>query len=275
MFNFLILLIFLAFPLTDPRAQECGDADNPCMIGERSYHILLPDAPREVGTIVHLHGGGGTGKGMLKSGLAKEALKRGYVVIAPNGEHPGYRYPKNWSVRANGSQFERDDAAFIQEVIDDAADRFDVDSESLLLAGFSRGASMVWDIACHEPDMAFAFAPVAGAFWDDLPDVCEKPVKLFHTHGWDDRTVPLEGRSLRNGSIVQGDVWASLFILRATNGCGNRQPESSTFDGDKWFRHWTDCEAGQIDLLLHPGGHGVPKGWSSLVLDWFEARLSE
>ena len=144
----------------------------------------------------------------------------------------------------------------------------------VLLAGFSRGGSMVWDIACQVPDFASAYAPLAGAFWDDLPEGCAAPVKLFHTHGWNDRTVPLEGRSFRDGAVVQGDVWASLKILRETNGCDARQPERNSFDGELWFRHWTDCRDGQIQLMLHKGGHGAPAGWANRMLDWFEAGLS-
>ena len=117
--------------------------------------------------------------------------------------------------------------------------------------------------------------PAAGAFWDDLPERCEGPVDLFHTHGWNDRTVPLEGRPLRDGTIAQGDVWESLAILRATNGCTSRQPSRSEVLGDQWWRHWENCDAGRIDLMVHPGGHGSPSGWATSALDWFEARLLE
>ena len=142
----------------------------------------------------------------------------------------------------------------------------------VLLAGFSRGGSMVWDIACDDPEFASAYAPLAGAFWDALPETCAAPVMLYHTHGWNDRTVPLEGRafSFEGRSVVQGDVWASLKILRATNGCDARQPERNSFEDDLWFRHWTDCAAGEIQLMLHKGGHGAPSGWSGRILDWFE-----
>ena len=142
------------------------------------------------------------------------------------------------------------------------------------MSGFSRGGSMVWDVACKAPDLARAFAPVAGAFWDDLPQSCASPVDLFHTHGWLDRTVPLEGRVLGGGALTQGDVWASLFILRATNGCSNRQPETGSATGGVWLREWSDCSAGRLDLMLHGGGHSVPRGWAGRALDWFEARLA-
>lgn len=257
-------------------AQSCGSAKTPCEISSGTYHVRLPaDGTAPKGIVMHLHGGGGKGAGLLRSGIAAAATRRGYLFLAPNGVHPGTRFVHNWSVRANNSVFQKDDMAFLDAVADDAATRFNAPRDKMLLAGFSRGGSMVWDVACYSPTTARAYAPVAGAFWDDLPTVCGAPVDLFHTHGWDDRTVPLEGRSFRDGRVVQGDVWASLFVLRATNGCKNRQPSRSDIQDDRWWRHWEDCDSGRVDLMLHPGGHGVPKGWSASVLDWFEARLAE
>ena len=256
---------------TPLHANDCGEADAPCVTASGEYHVLLPPARPAKGIVMHLHGGGGTGKGVLGGGLARAAVRRGYAFIAPTGFHPGNRWERDWSVSARNTSHPRDDKAFLREVLADARSRHDIATEMLLLSGFSRGGSMVWDIACQTPDFATAYAPVAGAFWDDLPEQCAAPVKLFHSHGWNDRTVPLEGRAFGGGRVVQGDVWGSLFVLRATNGCDNRQPARSTHDGGLWTRHWTDCEAGRIDLELFPGGHGVYKGWPKRALDWFEA----
>ncbi|MEM7506326.1 MAG: polyhydroxybutyrate depolymerase [Pseudomonadota bacterium] len=251
-------------------APECTE----CQVPLGTYAIELPAGDGPFPVLVHLHGMGGTGPGVIRGGSAKRALARGYAVIAPTGWQPVSRYPKNWGV-ADGRDYTRDDIAFLSEILQDAGDRWPLDRGRVLLSGFSRGGSMVWDVACQAPDLARGFAPVAGAFWDDLPADCARPVDLFHTHGWMDRTVPLEGRSLAGGTLVQGDVWASLFILRATNGCTNRQPETGSAEDGIWLRQWSDCEAGRIDLMLHPGGHGVPRGWADRALDWFEARLAE
>lgn len=253
-------------------AEDCGAADAPCRIDSGSYHILEPDGPPS-GIVMHLHGGGGTGKGLLKGGMAKEAIRRGYIFVAPNGEHPTGRFHNNWAVRAKNFGHEKDDIAFLRDVLADVSSRRGIERPVMLLSGFSRGGSMVWDVACHAPDLARAYAASAGAFWDDLPEACAAPVWLHHTHGWSDRTVPLEGRPLFGEEIFQGDVWESLRIMRETNGCANRQPASSEIDGDRWRRQWTDCSDGRIDLTLHPGGHGAPSGWAKEVLDWFEAIL--
>jgi polyhydroxybutyrate depolymerase len=251
-------------------ALACGGPDTPCRIDSGAYHMALPDVEGPKGIVIHLHGGGGRGKGLLKSGLAREALARGYVFISPDGDHPTRRFKRDWSVSGRNMAYDRDDSAFLHAVLADAKSRNGLGDVPVLLAGFSRGGSFVWDMACRPPDFADAYAPLAGAFWDDLPTGCTAPVDLFHTHGWNDRTVPLEGRSFGGGAVVQGDVWASLKILRETNGCTKRQPERSSFEDGAWFRHWTDCDAGSIRLMLHPGGHGAPKGWAVRMMDWFE-----
>ncbi|MFT5786462.1 MAG: polyhydroxybutyrate depolymerase [Ascidiaceihabitans sp.] len=262
-------LFALTLSTTFASAQDCGDADTPCVIDGGTYHAIAPNTEPK-GIVIFLHGGGGRGKSLLKSGMAKAAVKRGYVYVAPDGYHPNSRFIRNWSVKANNSVFERDDVEFLTTVLADVRKRFNITATPTLLSGFSRGGSMVWDVACQMPNFATAYAPIAGAFWDDLPTACAAPVKLFHTHGWTDRTVPLEGRSFGGGAVIQGDVWASLKVLRETNGCDKRQPEKNSFDGDMWFRHWTDCSGADIELMLHKGGHGVPKGWSARTLDWFE-----
>lgn len=255
-------------------AQTCGAAETPCTIESGTYHMAVPEGDIR-GAVLLLHGGGGRGRGLLTTNMARQALGRGFVFVAPNGEHPTARFPNNWAVRADNFGHEKDDIAFLGDVMDHVAQTQGVDRSRMLLAGFSRGGSMVWDVACFSPQMARAYAPSAGAFWDSLPKSCAGPVDLFHTHGWNDRTVPLEGRPLWAGEVAQGDVWQSMQILREANGCTSRQPSRSVVEDDRWFKHWENCTSGRIDLMLHPGGHGSPSDWAPRVLDWFDARLEE
>lgn len=258
-------------------ANACGGPFWACSVESGRYHIALPDEGKPTATIIYLHGLNGSGSGPVRGNMAREATRRGYAFIAPSGFHPDAELPRNWAVQADNFVYNGDDKAFLRDVLDDAATHHGVPTDKVLLSGFSRGASMTWDIACKTPDFATAYAPVAGAFWVTLPEECNGPVKMLHVHGWSDRTIPLEGRRLffPEKDVRQGDLFASLKILRETNGCDARQPERTRIIGDWWWRHWTDCRAGRIDLAIHPGGHGLPKGWAVMALDWFAERLAE
>ena len=273
----ILALTLLCLAPLDALADGCGVPEAECPTANGFYRLVLPEnASGPVPALVFLHGGSSTAASVTSNtAMLAELSARGYALIAPEGQTRSSRPGKNWSVRDNRI-LPRDDTAFIAEVLDDAA-RHGIDRRRVLLAGFSRGASMVWDIACHAPTTARAYAPVAGAFWEPLPDSCEAPVYLFHSHGWTDRVVPIEGRSFRDGTVVQGDVFAGLTVLRRTNGCNLRQPDSAPMEGDGnlWFRNWSACAGGRLVLMLHPGGHEVPTGWLTRALDWFDDRLLE
>jgi polyhydroxybutyrate depolymerase len=257
-------------------ASACP-SENPCRIDGAEggdYYIVLPetDAAGPVPAVMFLHGYGGRGDRDIAGGLVRPFVGRGYAVIIPQGLPRSEGRPANWAVR-DGWQYARDDVAFLRAVLDDAAARFGLDRNRVLLTGFSRGGSMVSDVACIAPGTAAAYAPVAGGFWRPHPEHCAGPVRLLHIHGFTDATVPLEGRPVAGGALVQGDIFEGLQIWRAVNGCGARAGEQvAGVDNPFWRKTWTDCAAGALTLVLHPGGHGLPAGWSDMILDWFEAQ---
>jgi polyhydroxybutyrate depolymerase len=161
----------------------------------------------------------------------------------------------------------------MREIIEDVVMNHNVDPDRILIGGFSIGGSMTSYLACQDPTLAKAFAPVAGGFWRPHPDMgsCNGPVNLLHTHGWKDKTVPLEGRPLGGGRIYQGDIFVTLQIWREENGCENMRADSFDTSGPFWRRKWETCTAGALEFALHQGAHGIPKGWSDMTLDWFEA----
>ena len=275
--RFLSAALALAIPLT-ALAQTCGGEDSPCETPLGTYHTGLPDKVQGAPILLFLHGYGSSGKGAAKPGGMYKAMRdRGYAVVAPNGQFIDIQpNDRDWGVR-DGYHYPRDDVAFIAEVLDDAAARFGLDRTRVLATGFSRGGSMIWDLACRAPDTAQAYAAVSGAFWEPLPALCFGPVHLHHTHGYADRVVPLEGREavFFDYPFVMGDVMKSFRQLRDTNGCEERADANDT-DGPYWVKQWTDCDTGgSLTLMLAPGGHGIPKGWTATVLDWFETLPSE
>lgn len=258
--------------MAGPVAAACDTATGPaCEISAGTYRIEMPATGTNLPAVMFLHGWGGSASGTLSNrGMVDTILARGYAVIAPDGMPRDAGQGGTWDFGPHGAA-RRDEAGFLKAVADDAASRFGIDRTRILLAGFSIGGSMTSYVACADPTAFAAFAPVAGSFWNPLPAGCAGPVRLLHTHGWTDTTVPLEGRTVGEGA-TQGDVYASMAIWRKTNGCVSDRPDAFGETGAFWLRRWTNCTPGSaLEFALHQGTHVVPEGWATLALDWFES----
>ena len=255
--------------LAAPAAHACGSAEDPCRIETGRYLIHQPEG-RPRGAVVFLHGHGGTALGtMAMAEVVSSVLDRGYAFVAAEGTPRGENGGHGWAFRGGGT---RDETAYLAQLFDDLAARQGIDRDAILMAGFSAGGFMTSYLACAHPDMAAAYAPVSGGFWRPMPESCAGPVRLFHTHGWADTTVPLEGRALRSGGGLQGDIWAGVELWRQTDGCTAMRPDTTSAEGPFWRRSWTACAPGaSLEFALFPGGHMVPPGWADMVLDWYEA----
>jgi len=274
----LLISALALFGLTTP-ALTCS-AETPCEVADGSYHIAFPEDPGagDLPAVVFIHGFGGSGAGVFRNtGMVSRFLDRGYAVVAPNGLARAGRNGGSWSFHP-GLPNRRDEIAFITAVRDDLIASHDIDPDRIILSGFSIGGSMASYLACQEPEAFSAYAPLGGSFWREHPDGCEGPVRLLHTHGWRDGTVPLEGRNVRGGAIgdpegfSQGDVFHAMEIWREANGCIYGKADSFDTKGDFWIRKWERCAEGSaLEFALFPGGHIVPEGWADLMLDWFEA----
>lgn len=266
----LAALTFLAQPAA--AQAECG-ADIACEIADGTYYVAMPEAASaSVPAVVFLHGFGGSAAGtMRQTGTIAAVTGRGYAFLAPNGQQRQGGGGLRWDFRRAPDSASRDDDAFLLDVVADAAGRHGIDPNRVVLAGFSNGAFQVYYQACRDPGAFAAYAPVSGGFWRPHPEGCAGPVRLLHTHGWRDSTVPLEGRPLRGGAFVQGDIFEGLAIWRAANGCDWDDPDGYSETGQFLRRRWACAPGAALELALFPGGHGVPQGWAGLMIDWFEA----
>ena len=260
--------------------QACGLGENDCQIKLGKYHIELPsrsDETTKIPAMIYFHGAGGSGKRSLKNReMVETFLSRGYAVIAPSGlKRPNSKFGPGWSFHPNFPA-RRDELAFAKAVMRDASAKFNLDRDNILMTGFSIGGSLAWYLACQDPSVAKAYAPIAGAFWRPHPEAldCAGPVKLLHTHGWQDGTVPLEGRPIGpidNPRIVQGDVFHGLQVMREVNGCKHLKADKYETEGKFLKRWWTRCAPNSaLQFNLFPGGHSVTKGWAKEAIDWFE-----
>ena len=261
-------LVALLIALPSLAFAQCGP-DAPCEIDGGSYHMLVPDEVSEnAPALVFFHGHNATGGMIFRGGIRSDFAEAGYVVIAPNGTPIEGRKTLRWAGREGST---RDDVDFTLAVIEDAKARTSIDPDRIYVAGFSAGGSMAWLMACKAAAPFAGFASISGALRqpNDTADCPNAPVRFLQIHGFGDNQVPFEGRGIRDWH--QGSVWDSLSLARGANQCRSHPDRIDI--GDRFrCRMWDDsCAEGAITFCEHDGGHGLPRGWTVMARDWFEA----
>ena len=243
---FVLLSLLLALP-----ASACGP-DSDCRIGERTYRLRMPvghDGKTLVGAIVFAHGYRGSAEGVMGNRhLARMASELGIAVIAAQAHGDDWAIPGS---PAHSSKEGVDEMSYFDQLVRDATQRFPIDRDRLLAAGFSAGGMMIWNLACHQGQLFAGFASIAGTFWRPEPQTCTTPAaSIVHVHGTSDGMVPLQGRPVAGSH--QGDVLATVAMYVRYGGFG----AAMTRDAGN-----LRCEARQnaskrvIELCLFDGGH--------------------
>lgn len=218
--------------------------------------------------VLFLHGyGESSAKIVGDKDMVAAVTGLGALLVAADGVNHA------WS-HVGAPRHDRDDIAFLRAVIADAETRWPIDRARVYAAGFSVGASMVWDLACHASEGFAAFVPVSGAFWLPFPGRCESgPVNLRHTHGMADPLVPMTGRTLRSGA-TQGDVHKGWDILLATDRCAATPDRTFVETVGAWEKRlecedWTSCASGrELELCMHDDGHDMEPAFLRHGLEW-------
>lgn len=237
------------------QAQSSCGGNVACVIGERSYHAVLPDGRNgrdKLAVLVHFHGWGRTGKNVMNNGKISGATRDANVLLlAPNG------LGKSWNFWRSPSK----DVPFVEAMIEDAAKRFAIDRQRIYVSGFSYGAAMAWRLGCERGANYAAFLSMAGTLWnfEKLQD-CSSPITLRHVHGLKDTVMDLprgEG----------GDPRYSVSPWLALNGC-KQTPNQSSRLGIFDQSVWRDCASGHdVELDIHSSGHIIPHGWIKRQLE--------
>jgi len=244
------LLVLAAAPLMTTPAAACGP-DTDCVLSTRIYRIAMPeghDGKAQVGAIIYMHGYRGTASGAIKNqGLRRIANELGVALVTAKSFAANWALPNAPSSKGDGSV----EIAYFEALIDDIARRFPIDKTRLLATGFSAGGMMTWTLACSLGQSFMGFAPIAGTFWDPVPDTCDSgPVNLIHYHGTSDKVVPLLGRKIAD--TKQGEVPAALELMRGT---GTYSPVERSTDGDLTCELQRDVSGSRLEFCTHGGGH--------------------
>lgn len=249
-----VLLLLAPLP-----ALACEGAEA-CALGDRSYHVRLPDGwdgATPMPVMVHFHGWGRQGDLIVNhQRISGHTRRRGVLLVAPNGEG------RTWNFWRPGG----DDVPFVQDVLADVAHKYPVAEGQLYVSGYSYGAAMAWRFACEAEVKIIALLAISGGLRPTEP--CPNaPGEVRQVWGFADTV-------LRFPFGPDNDETQAVALWRQVMGCnfGARKPSwqaVSWLSLDRW--QW-DCAQGRVMLDTHTGGHFIPHGWLGWQLDQIMGR---
>lgn len=151
-------------------------------VGTVTYGIWVPrdyDPAEPVPLVLALHPGGSTGPGygmqFLRGVMAPALRDWGAIIVSPDA--PNRRWADDTSERG------------VMALLEDVMERYEIDTDRVLVTGFSMGGRGTWYMSSRHPDLFTAAIPMAArSDSDDAVKVGDMPVYIIHAR--DDEVVP-------------------------------------------------------------------------------------
>ena len=282
---FISLLLFVSFLSGSP--SDTNYSNSIIVDGlKRTYLIHTPpsfDKTKSMPLLIALHGGGGTGKHMVKltlGGFDKLSDQKGFIVVYPDGierhwndgrskEETGYRVHKK----------NIDDVGFISSLIDSLIRKLNIDSKRVYITGMSNGAIMSFRLACELTEKITAIASVAGNISRNLYSSCSpsRPISVLVMNNVDDNLMPFTGGNITGpfgfnklGKVLSTSDTINFWVTH--NNCSssrvviseiNNDPQDGTLVLKKVYGNGNDG----TEVILYSikgGGHTWPGGYQYL-----------
>ncbi|HLK16638.1 MAG TPA: PHB depolymerase family esterase [Fimbriimonadaceae bacterium] len=246
---------------TPPPVYSAGD--HPETLKEdkvdRTYIVHVPkeyDGKHPIPVVMLLHGWTGSAKTVqVHTGMAAEADKDGFVLVAPDG----LGKPQGWNcgflnIGGEGA----DDVKFLTDVLDEVGKKVKVDPKRIFVAGHSNGAMMSYVLGSKLSARIAAIGVVAGTIgFDQGPqqarvDAPAHPISALIIHGLLDPTVPYDhGEGLLQNCY---SAPASAAFWAKADGIVGPPTVKSTAKGNIEERIW---RSGRIEVELITIGNGT------------------
>ena len=231
---------------------------------ERSYLSYIPVGLMDnIPVIIQFHGGSGTSKEAYyrEGNLNGVADSEGILMIYPQAE---ISTGSVWNTLHSdeGNKVSADDFGFIAAIIDRLGEDNRIDTSHIYVAGYSNGAAMAYQIACHLNDRIAGFVVHSGNF--PLEEVInneypcditgETPGLIFN--GTADMTRPLEGIPTYAVSVRDGAMWWAEQ--------NNSVSETTSQDGNIERTVYASEAGTEVQLFIVEGGGHV---WFNFTID--------
>jgi polyhydroxybutyrate depolymerase len=168
------------------------------------------DANRSHPLVVLLHGYGSGGDetvGYLEADLQQTASSFIYLVPEGTRDAEGRRFWNNMPPQKEGAV---NDSAYLQSLISEVKDRWNIDGKRIYAVGISNGGFMAYRLACDTDGLLAGIVSIAGGMFADAA-LCQTktPLSVLQIHGTSDEIVPFVSQKPNMlGAFESAQSWA-------------------------------------------------------------------
>ena len=237
----------------------------------RSYNIYIPSgyefSDQKFPLLFCFHGFTSSADVIMAySGFNALAEENEFIVVYPQGTL--FSGLAHWNVGGFTEGSTVDDIGFVDVLLDDLMDNYQLDEERIYSTGMSNGGYMSFLLACQLSDRIAAIASVTGSMTIETYNDCNpmRPVPVLQIHGDADDVVAYDGLPFSKAIPEVLDYWvannecettAMTMELEDINTTDNSTV--STLD----FPNGLQCTSVN-HFRVHGGGHTWPGVWGNL-----------
>jgi polyhydroxybutyrate depolymerase len=233
------------------------------------------DLPTGAPLLVVLHGFTSSARNIMQySGFNELAEAHGFAVVYPQGTkdeqdrafwNVGYDFHKDIKV---------DDVGFISNLVGELQHAYGLSLVNTFVTGMSNGGEMCYYLACRQPGVFKAIAPVAGTmmkhfFTNCAPEAAVPVLSIFGTH---DKTTNYHGDMTNQdgwgayaGVPTINSFWSNALEMQSV--VTDTLPDLSMEDGSHvvrtTYRDSLDSSR-MVYLEIVGGGHDWPGAWGNM-----------
>jgi polyhydroxybutyrate depolymerase len=277
------LVLLISALDTEIGNKEFADRTSITIGSDRPAEVFLPvtdQSKNSTGVLINLHGYSGDSISQTNYTFLKQAaLDAGLAYIAPDGmkDGSGNRY---WNASNACCDFAKsgvNDVQYIDGLIDEMSDGFDLDKTRIYLFGHSNGHFMSYQYLCTSKNSIAAIAGLAGSMDADPAQCAGKTANVLHIHGDADATISYAGGALFAQNYPSVDEVVKRW---STNNQCTAKPENqldviAAMSGIETTSYPFDCGKGSLELWKLNGGVHVPildRGFADKVVSWLTLK---
>lgn len=240
----------------------------------RKYLIKIPSSysdDENFPLVLVLHGGGGSARTMKeKSNFDRVSEEENFIVVYPDGTGRNNYFLHAWNsgyISGYANKNEIDDVSFLNQLIEDLKQKYNIDGEKIFMTGHSNGAKMTYRFGAEYSKKLSGIAPVSGSIGgrEDknaplyiIPEPTE-PLSVIHIHGKKDEYVPYNGGKGKSILGARYDLSAEesvMFWVKNNNCSKTPQIEKSENNLIELKKYKDSKENTKVSLItINKAGH--------------------